>query len=43
MIIQISGYTDNVGKAEANLILSEEIANAVKQYLLENGVNKFRL
>ena len=33
MIIQISGYTDNVGKAQDNIVLSEARANAVKKYL----------
>ena len=32
IIIQISGYTDNVGKAQDNIVLSEDRANAVKKY-----------
>ena len=41
--VAIHGYTDNVGSSESNLILSENRAQAVYNYLLENGVNDDRL
>ncbi|MCU0349393.1 MAG: OmpA family protein [Flavobacterium sp.] len=39
----IEGHTDNVGKADLNQKLSDGRANAVKQYLIDNGIDPFRL
>ncbi|MCX7955089.1 MAG: OmpA family protein [Bacteroidales bacterium] len=41
--IEIAGHTDNVGKYEDNLILSQNRANAVKQYLIAKGIKPDRL
>ncbi len=41
--LQIEGYTDNTGKAETNLILSDKRALAVKNYLVGKGVNESRV
>ncbi len=36
--IEIGGHTDNIGKAEANMILSEARANTVMDYLLSKDI-----
>ncbi|MFT3681135.1 MAG: OmpA family protein [Ferruginibacter sp.] len=36
--IEIGGHTDNVGKADANMILSQNRANTVRAYLLMKGI-----
>lgn len=41
--IQISGHTDNVGLAESNLLLSENRAKAVLEYLVSKGIPAIRL
>ncbi len=41
--IEIGGHTDNVGKAEANMILSTNRANTVRAYLLTKGIDPDRL
>jgi outer membrane protein OmpA-like peptidoglycan-associated protein/tetratricopeptide (TPR) repeat protein len=41
--IEIGGHTDNVGKHEYNVTLSENRAKSVMTYLLENGISPDRL
>ena len=41
--IAISGYTDNTGKAESNMVLSQKRADAVKTYLVSKGVSADKL
>lgn len=41
--ISIEGHTDNVGSDEFNLILSENRAKAVYNYLVNNGIDANRL
>lgn len=39
----IEGYTDSVGSKSSNKLLSERRANAVRDYLVSNGINADRL
>lgn len=41
--IQISGYTDDVGDDQSNLILSQNRSKAVYQYLIEHNIKANRL
>jgi tetratricopeptide (TPR) repeat protein len=41
--VQINGYTDNVGKPADNLLLSENRAKSVVNYLTAKGINPKRL
>jgi outer membrane protein OmpA-like peptidoglycan-associated protein len=43
VMIQISGFTDNVGKPADNLLLSENRAKAVVAYLTSKGIDPKRL
>ncbi len=43
MIIEIAGYTDNVGTEVANQRLSEERANAIRDYILRHGVHAHKI
>lgn len=36
--VEIGGHTDNVGKADANMVLSQNRANTVRAYLLMKGI-----
>ena len=41
--VEIQGYTDSVGKASANLALSQKRAESVRQYLVNAGIDPGRL
>jgi outer membrane protein OmpA-like peptidoglycan-associated protein len=41
--IRLEGHTDNVGRPEENLTLSSERANAVKEWLIKQGIDPRRL
>lgn len=41
--IQLEGHTDNVGSSKANLALSQKRVDAVKKYLVDQGVSKGRI
>jgi outer membrane protein OmpA-like peptidoglycan-associated protein len=42
-LIEIRGHTDNVGQPAANLVMSENRAAAVRDYLISKGVNAARM
>ena len=42
-IIEVQGHTDNVGKADVNMSLSEKRAQAVREYLVKAGVDGTRM
>jgi len=42
-ILNVNGYTDNVGNAADNLILSQDRAENVKAYLIQQGVDGSRI
>ncbi|MCB9764304.1 MAG: OmpA family protein [Alphaproteobacteria bacterium] len=42
-LVEVQGHTDSVGSAEYNQQLSEDRANAVRQYLIDKGVSARRL
>jgi OOP family OmpA-OmpF porin len=39
MIIEVAGYTDNVGTDDANMKLSQQRAESVRNYLVSKGVS----
>ena len=41
--LQVNGHTDNVGNATFNKMLSKKRAQAVKSYLVQNGIEENRL
>jgi lipid-binding SYLF domain-containing protein len=41
--IRVEGFTDNVGKSDANLALSSDRANAVMEWLANHGIERGRL
>jgi outer membrane protein OmpA-like peptidoglycan-associated protein len=43
MIIQLEGHTDYIGVAADNMRLSQRRVEAVKNYLVQKGINKTRL
>ncbi len=42
-LLHLEGHTDNVGEEEANLTLSQNRSASVKRYLVEKGVEDYRI
>ncbi|MEM8895354.1 MAG: OmpA family protein, partial [Bacteroidota bacterium] len=42
-IIQLEGHTDFQGNSAANMQLSQDRVDAVKEYLVDNGIKKNRV
>ncbi len=42
-LVEIQGHTDNVGKKDANQLLSENRAKAVRDYLINKGIDEKRI
>ena len=43
IVIEINGYTDNVGSFRDNQVLSENRAKAVYEHIVSNGIQKNRI
>lgn len=43
IIIQLEGYSDNLGNTNANIDLSQKRVDAVKKYLVSKGISKNRV
>jgi type IX secretion system PorP/SprF family membrane protein len=41
--IQLSGHTDNIGDADANMILSKKRSESVKRFLIRTGIEEERI
>lgn len=41
--VKLGGYTDNKGKADMNLTLSADCANAARKALMDNGIDAGRV
>ncbi len=41
--IEIGGHTDNVGTAKSNMVLSQNRANTVRNYLISKGIEESRV
>jgi len=42
-IIEVQGHTDNVGKADVNMTLSDKRAHAVRDYIIKKGIDASRI
>ena len=43
MVVEIQGHTDNVGKDEDNMKLSQDRADEVRKYLVSKGIETARV
>jgi outer membrane protein OmpA-like peptidoglycan-associated protein len=43
MVIEVGGHTDNIGDEESNMKLSHDRAKAVREYLVNRGINTDRI
>ena len=43
MVVEIQGHTDDVGKPEDNLKLSQDRAEEVRKYLVSKGIEAMRV
>jgi outer membrane protein OmpA-like peptidoglycan-associated protein len=43
LIVEIAGHTDNIGGEEFNMVLSQDRANSVRDYLISKGIKPERV